>query len=171
MPTCPRCALLAVALAALAFTGCDSNNPGADLTLIEGVYQVEELVFRPSGPGISPVDVGASLDPAVTRFEIFGADGEGEIVFKIRDEGTTRTTLSASASRGRASFRARADDDAAKLARLLLPTQFALTYSADAPGRLTGDFTQTTNLQAFDPVRYQGATSIPGTLTVRLARR
>ena len=171
MPTCPRCALLAVALAALAFTGCDSNNPGGDIAQIEGTYVVSELYFRPSGTDINPIDVAAVLDASVTRLDIFGDGDPAQLVSKLRSEVTTRTDITVTASRGRASFRAVTSTDAEELARLLLPSQFSLTYDESVPGRLTASLTLTANLQAFDPARYQGATNIPGQLTVRLTRQ
>jgi len=172
MPTCPRCALLAVALAALTFAGCDSNNPGADLALIEGTYAVSELYFRPSGTDITPIDVAAALDASVTRLEIFGDGDPAQLVSKLNSGVTTRTDISVAASRGRASFRAVTSTDAEELAQLLLPTQFSLTYDERVPGRLTATLTDLrANLEAFDPARYQGATSIPGQLTIRLTRQ
>ena len=171
MPTCPRCALLAVALAALAFTGCDSNNPGADLDLIDGTYAVAELTFTPNGSGVAPVDIAANLD-GTTRLEVFGGDAEALFVFRFVDRGLSyRSDLTAAASRGRASFQAEMEDDAQNLARLLLPTQFSLTYDEGNGSRLSGSFNLTANLQAYDPQAYQGVTAVPGRLTIRLVRQ
>ena len=61
MPTCPRCALVAIVLAVAAFTGCDSSNPGRDLNIVDGSYAVTSITFDPDGTAIDPVDVAAGL--------------------------------------------------------------------------------------------------------------
>ena len=170
MPTCPRCAFPALAVAFLAFTGCDSNGATRDLELVEGAYEVAELSFQPNATSIAPVDLAADLDLTVTRLQIFGADTEALFVTKFRDSGSRRTNLTVSASRGRASFRGLTPDDEAELADVFLPSQFDLTYDQSRPGRLEGTFSQTVNLEAFDAQRYSGLRSVPGRLMVRLVR-
>ena len=170
MPTCPRCALLAVVLAAVAFAGCDSNNPGRDLALIEGTYEVEEIAFRPNATDLNAVDVDAGLDLTVTQLQVFGADRDALLTLKRLDLPSRRVDLEVTAARGRAQFEAEADDLAA-LAEILLPQQFELTYDEDSAGRLEGTVSRTVNLQAFDAQRYSGLTAVPGQLTIRLVRR
>ena len=171
MPTCPRCALLAVVLAALAFTGCDSNNPGRDLALIEGTYEVEEITFRPSASELNPVDIDDRLNLTETQLRVFGTAGDDALLTIQRlDRPSRRVDLEVSASRGRASFTAQ-ESDAAALDAILLPRQFDLSYDQNSAGRLEGSFSRTVNLQAFDNDRYAGLTSVPGRLTVRLTRR
>lgn len=169
MPTCPRCAALALVLLALA--GCDSTNPGRDLALIEGVYSLETLVFTPIS-SLPAADAGARLDPVGTSLEIFGDDETSLLRVRYRDAtGSRRIDLQTTASRGRATFEAVDADDEADLAALFLPRSFSLTYEGDSPRVLSGEFQQTgVNLQAFDPTRYQGETNKSGTLTIRFRR-
>ena len=172
MPTCPRCALVAVALAFLAFTGCDTNNPGRDLDLISGIYQISEITFVPDGAGgVQSADVAARLNPTTTRLEIFGDDAEAILVTQFNGEGSRRTDLEVSASRGRATFEAITNDDQEDLARLLLPPRFTLEYVGESPAVLEATFQQTANLHAFDPDTYPPGTTPPGRLTVRLERQ
>ena len=169
MPTCPRCAALALVLLALA--GCDSNNPGRDLDLIEGVYAVEELRFTPLS-ALPAADVGARLDPSGTSLEIFGDDEIALLRVRYRDAtGSRRVDLRTTASRGQATFEAVDQSDVDDLAALFLPRSFTLTYDGDAPRLLSGTFDQSgVNLERFDPSIYQGEVDKRGTLTVRFRR-
>lgn len=172
MPTCPRCALVAVALAFLAFTGCDTNNPGRDLDLIDGTYAIAEITFDPDAPAVEDADVDAELNPNVTRLEVYGSDAEAQLTTQFQGESTrSRTLLDVSASRGQARFEAATTDDEEDLARLLLPPQFTLEYVGDNPAVLEATFRRTANLQAFDSDRYSGLTAVAGRLTVRLERQ
>ena len=170
MPTCTRCALLAVAIAALAFTGCDSDGSTRDLDLVDGVYTVAELSFDPSATGLPDADLGADLDDTVTRLQIFGGDAEALFTTKFEGGLSRRTDLTVTASRGRATFRAVTPDDEDELASVFLPPQFDLSYNEDAPGRLEGTFSQSVDLESFDPETYAGLRNVPGRLTVRLVR-
>ena len=169
MPTCPRCALLAVVLAFAAFTGCDSNNPGRDLDLVDGVYELEELSFDPETQALPTADVAAQIDREGTTLEIFGRDAEA--LFRIRDDrGTGRVDLEVGAARGRASFEATTEDDIDDLADIFLPAQFTLNYDDNA-SVLSSSFSQSgVNLEAFDPDQYRGLRSVRGTVTVRFRR-
>lgn len=170
MPTCPRCALVALVLAVAAFTGCDSSNPGRDLNIVDGSYAVTSITFDPDGTAIDPVDVAAGLNLQVTRLDVFGGDANAILVTRFANENLSyRTDLAVEAANGRATFRGLTDDDTAELARILLPNQFSLNYT-ETGSRLTGTYTRTVNLQAFDPVAYSGATAIPGTLSVTLTK-
>lgn len=172
MPTCPRCALAAVVLAFLAFTGCDTNNPGRDLDLLDGTYDVAEITFDPDGTGVEDADVTARLNASVTRLEIFGDDAEAQLTTQFQDENSrSRTVLSVSASRGRATFEAVSDDDEADLDRLLLPRRFTLEYVTESPAVLEATIRETTDLQAFDSDRYAGVPPVPGRLTIRFEKR
>ena len=172
MPTCPRCALVAVVLAFLAFTGCDTNNPGRDIDLISGTYSVAEITFVPDGAGgVQSADVTARLNASGTRLEIFGDDAEALLVTQFDGQGSRRTDLTVSAARGQATFEAITADDEDDLARLLLPARFTLEYVGDNPAVLEGTIRQTADLHAFDPDTYPEGTMPPGRLTVRLERR
>ena len=170
--SCPRCAAAALALFALALAGCDSNNPGRDLSLIEGVYTVEALTFDPVTDALPDADVGARLDPSGTSLEVFGEDETSLLRVRYRDAtGSRRVDLRTTASRGRATFEALDDADEADLAALFLPRQFTLTYDGDSPRLLSGTFDRSgVNLEAFDPSRYQDQRSVRGTLVVRFRR-
>ncbi len=171
MPTCPRCALLAVALAFLAFTGCDTNNPGRDLGLISGVYSVAEITFDPETADLSTADVAARLT-STTNLRIYTNDQARFEVQFAGESGLQVVNLVVSASRGRALFEAEATDDEQLLARLLLPRRFTLEYDEEAPSALEASFVQSgVNLQAFNPTRYQGQTNNRGQLTVRFERQ
>ena len=171
MPTCPRCAALALVLLALAFTGCDSNNPGRDLSLIEGVYLLEELEFRPVS-ALPAADVDARINVTESRFEIFGDDEESQFVVRFNDGTTSRIDLRTTASRGRATFEAADVEDTDKLKLLLLPRSFTLTYQGDSPRVLEGTMDRTgVDLEAFDPSLYQGEVDKSGTTVIRFRRR
>ena len=91
MPTCPRCALFAIVLAVAVFTGCDSNNPGRDLDVVDGIYALEELSFDPTTQSRPTADLAARLDSGRTSLEIFGRDANA--LLRFRDSrGTGRVT-------------------------------------------------------------------------------
>ena len=170
MPTCPRCAALALVLLALA--GCDSNNPGRDLSLIQGVYSLETLVFDPETQDLSAADIGARLNLAETRLEIFGDDTESLFIARYLDAtGARRVNLRTTASRGQAKFDAVDVEDAEDLEALFLPRSFTLTYDGDAPRVLSATLENVSvDLEDFDPSRYQGQRGNRGTLTVSFRR-
>ena len=171
MPLCSRCALLGLFLALVAFTGCDTNNPGRALDDLDGSYSVAELLFDPGAAGLQDADVAARLS-SDTQLEVFGRDGDAELTSRFGTEtGRTRTSLRATATRGRVTFEAIQVDDEAELRRLLLPRTFTLSYSPDSPNSLTATLTQSgVDLQAFDSQVYQGLRSVDGTLRIRLER-
>ena len=177
MPTCPRCAALALLLLALA--GCDSNNPGRDLDLIEGVYTLESITFVSSTPRLDPIKVSDRLDLPNSTLEIFGDDETS--ILRIRylpgSSGSVRNSnrvdLNTTASRGRATFEVAGADrssDTEALEAILLPPSFTLTYEGDTPRTLSGTFDQVVNLEAYDPEGYRNIRDNPGTLTVRFRR-
>lgn len=170
MPTCPRCALLALVLAFVAFSGCDSNNPGRDLDVVDGIYALEELTFDPTTQSLPTANLGAQLDSATT-LEIFGGDGEAQIVVRyVNATPTSRIELEVGATRGRASFEAVTQEDADDLADIFLPAEFTLDYDENA-NVLEATFTQSgVNLEAFDPDLYRDQRSNRGTLTIRFRR-
>ena len=170
MPTCPRCAALALVLLALA--GCDSNNPGRDLDLIEGVYSLDRLVYDPETPDLTDADIGARLDPAGTSLEIFGDDEISLLRVRYLDAtGSRRVDLRTTASRGRATFEAVDQSDEDDLAALFLPRSFTLSYEGDSPRELRADLENVVvDLADFDPSRYRGQVGNRGTLTVRFRR-
>ena len=171
MPTCPRCALLAIAIAALAFTGCDSSDPGRDLGLIDGVYTLDVLSFDPVTQGLPTADLGARLDMEGTTLEVFGADAEARLRIRYPDQPTRRVDLEVGARGGRATFEALTDEDRLDLAALFLPASFALDYDPDAPRSLAATLDRSgVDLEAFDRSVYQDQRSNRGTLTVRFRR-
>ena len=169
MPTCPRCALFAIVLAVAVFTGCDSNNPGRDLDVVDGIYALEELSFDPTTQSLPTADLAARLDSGRTSLEIFGRDANA--LLRFRDSrGTGRVNLDVGATRGRASFEAVSQSDIDNLADLFLPSQFVLNYDDNA-NVLSATFSQTgVNLEAFDPDVYRDQRNNRGTLTVRFRR-
>jgi hypothetical protein len=173
MPTCPRCALLAIVLAVAAFTGCDSSNPGRDLGLIDGVYSLTELTFDPATTSLPTADFADRLDLDGTVLEIFGGDAEAQIRVRYSD-GTPsqRIELTVGATRGQATFEAVDASDREDLADLFLPARFSLMYDTEFASQLSASFTQTgVDLEAFDPDIYQDQRSNRGVLTVRFRRQ
>lgn len=171
MPTCPRCALVATALAFLAFSGCDTNNPGRELESIEGRYAVAEIRFDPQATALDDVDVASTLNLNETRLRIFGNDEESIFEVQPSDGGSLRIDLQTSASRGRVTFEATDQADIDDLAELLLPPDFTLEYDGDRPSVLSNTISrQNVDLEAFDPDRYQGLRNTSGQLTIRLER-
>ncbi len=172
MPLCPRCALVAVVLAFLAFSGCDTNNPSRELAVIEGTYGVAELTFNPEATALEAVDIGARLNTAETRLRIFGGDDVALFIVQPVNGVSRRIDLRTSASRGRVTFEALTREDEEDLATLLLPRTFTLDYTGDRPAELEGTFSQTNvNLEAFDAERYQGLRNTTGRLRLRFERR
>ncbi len=172
MPTCPRCAFVALVFAVAAFAGCDSSNPGRDLDVIDGTYTLQELSFDPATPSLPTADVGARLDLDATTLEVFGGDGEGEIRVRYRDgQPSRRIQLVVGATRGRATFEGETQDDIDDLRDLFLPAEFVLTYDSDLANTLSGTYNQSgVDLQAFDPEVYLDQRNNRGTLTVRFRR-
>lgn len=162
---------LAALLAVLAVAGCDSNNPGRDLAALDGSYALGELVFVPSATALETADVGARLDPNSTDLRIYAGDGDATLVTRFSGQGTRRTDLTATASRGRVTLAARTAEDQRELQDLLLPSSFNLSYDAGNANTLSGNISLSgIDLQAFDPQRYQGLRSESGTLRVRFDR-
>ena len=102
-----RLACLVLAFAALA--GCDSNGPTSALRELDGTYSVAELVFDPVTASLPDANVGARLD-AQTSFDIFS--GNSTVLFTISRGGArSLATLDVAATRGRATFTARAGNE------------------------------------------------------------
>lgn len=169
-----RLPLVAVALLAgclTAISGCDSSNPGSALADLDGAYALDELLFDPQAASLEDADVAARLDSAATELRIYGGDGDATLISRFEGQGSRRTDLVATASRGRLTLSARTTEDQNELADLLLPPTFSLSYTPEAPNTLTGNVSlASVNLQAFDPDRYQGLTSVSGVLRVRFSR-
>jgi hypothetical protein len=154
----------------LAATGCDSNNPGSSLRDLDGTYSLDELIFDPQAGGLADADVGARLNLGAAQLQIFGADGDATLVTAFSGQGSRRTDLTATASRGRLTLSAVGTTDQDELADLLLPPTFSLAY--DTGNTLTGTVSRTNvNLDAFDRDQYAGLTSVAGTLRIRFSRQ
>jgi len=169
MPRCSHCVLAALALLAVAFLGgCDTDNPSTPLEEVEGLYALTELRFDPNAQAIADADVLPRLDSARTDVEIFGS-GRVLVRFKLQDRPSDLADATVSATRSTVRLTAETEEDAARLARLLLPPTLTLNRSEDGR-RLSGQVSTTADLQAFDPALYQGLTAQPGTLYVTLDR-
>lgn len=171
MPLCPRCTLLALALALLAFAGCDTNNPGSSLVEVQGVYSVEELTFDPTDPGaLADVDVLADLRVG-TRVEVVG-DGTALVRFQPLGSGASQIVFgSARATSRTVTFRVQTNEDADKLRRVLLPPSFTLNRDETDPNRLSADLLlDDVDLEAYDPAAYTGLDRVRGRMTVTLDR-
>lgn len=161
----------AVFLLAALLAGCDSTRSSGPLREIEGTYRLDELMFTASG--VQPADVGSRLVGAGTRLTIFGDGGLTLLTTQIEGEGTRRTDLRVSSTRGRVTFEAATADDRADLQRLLLPERFTLFFDAETPRDLatTGDgVSATVDLNAYDPTVYNaGLRAVPGLLRIRFS--
>ena len=172
MPTCPRCAALALVLLALA--GCDSNNPGRDVTLVQGRYMLEALSFEPISD-LPDADVAARLNLDETTLSIDGGGTRALLSVTYTNGDFRLIDLQASISRGRIVLTATdREPDEAYLAALLLPRSFTLTYETvdDMPPRVlsTSQNVSGINLEAFDASRYRGELDKQGALVVRFRR-
>jgi hypothetical protein len=161
-----------VALAVVALSGCDSNSSNSALRDLDGSYAVSQLIFIPDAAALDTVDVGARLNTSVTRLEIFGEDGQVLFRNRFNDASASRLTeLTATASRGRATFTAATVEDEAELDDLFLPRVFTLLYNSDNPRGLTGELRLlNVDLEAFDPDLYAGLEPVDGTLELSLSR-
>ncbi|MDX1439312.1 MAG: hypothetical protein R3284_05365 [Rubricoccaceae bacterium] len=169
MFSCSRCTLLALPFLVAAFaSGCDTGNPSSPLDQLEGVYAFTELRFDPTAQAIDDADVLAMLVEASTNVEVFGS-GRALVRFKYENEPSDLADADFSATGTTARLTARSEDDAARLAQILMPGTVILNISQDGQ-RLTGSVANTVNLQAFDPTVYQGLTQVQGTLYIGLAR-
>lgn len=172
MPLRFRLAPAVALVAVLAFSGCDSNSSNNALRDLDGSYTVSQLIFIPDAAALDTVDVGARLNTSVTRLEIFGEDGQVLFRNRFNDASASRLTeLTATATRGRATFTAVTVEDEAELDDLFLPRVFTLLYNADNPRGLTGELRLLdVDLEAFDPELYGGLDPVDGTLEISLSR-
>lgn len=170
MPTCPRCVFLALALAVIAFSGCDTNNPGSSLDEVQGTYTVLALSFDPTEPqALSDIDVLADLEPG-TRIEIFG-DGNALVRFEPVGGFSQLATGTARATSRSVTITARTDADADKLAQVLLPSSFTLNRDEVDPNSLSSDvLLSDVNLEAYDPAQFGGLDRVDGRLRITLDR-
>ena len=172
MPLCPRCGLAGLALLAVAFAGCDSNNPARDLEIVSGTYAIADLTFDPQANALDNVDVTERLNLAATRLRIYN-DEDDEALFEVAyaTGGIDRINLRVSASRGQVRLEAVDDNDIEDLEALLLPPTFTLRYDGEVASTISNTFARSgVNLQAFNPDRYQGLTSVSGSLSVSFER-
>lgn len=171
MPTCPRCAFLALFVAFLTFTGCDSSNPGRDLEIVAGNYVLTDLEFRTTGASGIRVDVVDELDLGEVRLRIFRTEDDEALLEIGTDRGVTDLIeLTVSPSRGRVRLDAADNGDEEDLAALLFPDRFTLTYEGETANRLEADITlDSVNLEEFSD-RYEGVRDVSGTLSVTFER-
>lgn len=170
MPLCSRCGLLGLALFALALVGCDSNNPARDLEIVSGTYGLAELTFDPQANALENVDVAATLTSA--SLEIFSDEDDDAILRVTRAVGgTDRINLRVDASRNQVRLEAVEDADIEDLASLLLPASFVLRYDGEVASSIENAISRSgVDLESFNPDRYQGLTSVSGTLRVSFER-
>lgn len=164
--TCPRCALAALLFCLLAFFGCDSNNPGGDLTEFEGRYAFTTFVF--TSTGVQPANVMERLDPGHgNELEVDGS-GNGILRYRRIDATSRIVTLDAHATGGVLILTPVRQDDANNIAReLLFPLDGTLQLETSG-GTLTATRENyTVNLHEFDPEAYgPSLNAVEGTLTV-----
>ena len=159
--------LLAVVVAAL-LAACDTGDAVAPPSAadVAGVYEIETFRFTPASSALAPVSVLDTLVAAETLVEILDG-GQATLRFR-REGGTTQLVTGGVEVRSRevrVTFEAGSEPT---LDRLVLPRVLTLTREG---GDLTVTTVYTANLEAYDATRYGGFSSIPGTLTLRLALR
>lgn len=159
----------------LLLAACDSNNPDPTISPIEvqGTYRFTELRFVPDGSGIVPANVLQDrLNGDATMLELFADNARADLTYELqsasnppprgRISGTftvTRTGVGLDLSGA----------GSATLAQLLLPATVTFERSNDD---LVLAISTTQNLTAYNQATYgSGATSVPGTLRVRLDRQ
>ena len=170
MPSCPRCALLALVLSFLAFTGCDTNNPGSGLDEVAGTYTATTFRFEPEAPTITDVDVLAGLRDGALTVEIF-ADGQMTLSFEPLGGVRQLVTGTARASSRTVTLAGRTDADAERMALLLLQPSVSFARDDLAPNRLTASLLLAgVNLEEYDPAGYPGLTAVRGRLEITLER-
>lgn len=180
MPTCPRCALLALVLSVVAFAGCSSNNPG-ELETYEGTYTFSELIF--TSPGVNSANVVARLDGTRSDLDVTrGGTALLKFEYRVNDDecralngdNSGVAVLTATAGRTSLTLAARDGADRDVLRCLLLPNSFTLNEaSSDPSGRtLTATLENTrVNLNNYDPDRYSEALDdVPGSLKITVVR-
>ena len=176
MPTCPRCALAALALL-FVLAGCSSNNSG-DLETYEGTYTFSELLF--TSPGVNQANVVARLDGTRSDLDVTRS-GTALLKFEYRangdecqanGEGSGVAVLTASAGRTSLTLTARDGADRDVLRCLLLPNSFTLRPSESDARTLTATIENTrVDLNEYDSERYnESLDSVPGTLRITVRR-
>lgn len=170
MPTCPRCALLALLFALVAFSGCDTNNPGSGLEEVAGTYAATTLLFDVEAGEVTDADVLGTLRNRRATVEIF-ADGQMTISFEPLGGQRQLVTGTARASSRTVTISARTDTDEERMALLLLPPEVSLSRDELAPNELTASLLLVNvDLEAFDPAAYTGLQSVRGRLEIELER-
>lgn len=169
MPTCPRCALVAFALAVAAFAaGCDSTDPGSDLEAVDGTYEIVELRFDPATAGLPEADVLARLADGSAEVEIAG-DGTSLVRYAFIGQTRQLVLADASATSRSVTIAARSDADADKLDAILLPETVTFARAENDATRLSATLLlEGVDLEAFDPAIYQDQIDNRGTMTVAL---
>ncbi len=156
---------------AAGLAACDSGDPvdGPDPREVAGTYRFTEFTFDPNASAIPDVNVLDTLVATTTQLRLF-EDGSFALEYQFR--GGVQSLASGS-------FRVRSDridltadaDDQAKMQSLLLDREVRLNRVANDRRLLEADISKTANLEAFSPGRYEGLTSVPGTLRLRLSLR
>ena len=172
MPTCPRCAAVALVLLFVAFSGCDTNNGGSGtLGDLADVYTLTELRFEPEAEALEDADLGARLiADGQSSLEIF-ADRDDFALLRTPETG--RTDLEVRVLSNAVELTAVTAQDEDDLDELFLPRTFRLNFTSPRSSVLRAEpalFLTTVNLQAFDPDRYQGLTAVRGRLFIAFER-
>lgn len=170
---CSRCTFPALLFCFLAFLGCDSNNPGGDVSEFEGMYGFTTYVFSRPGDD-SPVNVVERLDPGYDNMLEINGSGSAYIRYRRIDATSSRTVeLNALASGDVLVLTPVTSDGADNLIReLLFPPNGSLQLTASGDVLTATDENLTVNLHEFDPEAFpseQNSSQVEGTLTVAFA--
>lgn len=166
-----RSLLVVLALLPLALAGCDTSNPGTGLAEVQGVYTFTDLRFEPEASALAAANVLNRLDVERTGIEIF-SDGRALLRYAFAGQSTSGLVVgTARATAATVTISATTNDDAAKMATLLLPSTLTLSRVPGDDRTLSRTFPQRAiNLEAFDASAYSGQRAVQGTLYVNLRR-
>lgn len=163
-------------LVALLFllAACDSGDPidEPEPADVAGTYRFTELAFQPEAAGVAPANVRDTLDTSATSLQLT-PEGDFLLQYQFKGTGPNRGPYFVIGSFGVSDRAVRLEasrESAANLQRLLLSNELSLRRSEEAPGVLFASIERTANLEAYDPAKYAGLRSVPGTLQVRLVR-
>jgi hypothetical protein len=168
MTTRPSRLLIAVPLLfAVALAACDSDGGDAPTPAdIAGVYDVQELRFRPNAGALSAANVLDTLVAENTSFEILDS---GDAIFRYRIRGgQTRVLLGEVEVRSQEVRLQFESGSATARQQLLLPE--SIVFTREGTG-LSASVETRVDLEAYDPDQYDTFDNVLGRLTLRLSPR
>ena len=155
---------------ALGQAACDSGDPidAPGPEDVAAIYDFTALSFTPQAQAVQPVNLLDSLDLTDTNLRL-GSSGNFILTYQFLGGGPFFLTGDFSVTEQTVRIEGRGEDrDDYRL--LFLEEDFTLRRTAGL-GTLSADIVKNVNLQEYDPDKYAGLTSVPGTLRLRLEPR